>query len=121
MFGGVFFQQTVGIHMGSNCVLFVVITIRYFLHSRSITGFVTGETRRMPLVFQELLTLSEAPEFIDFCGIVAKSLVFYVFCRSLFVLLSFSFNQYTFSTFKSFLDFIKIQYILIWSIPVTEL
>jgi len=61
MFGGFFFQQTMGIYMGSNCVLFVVITIRYFLHSWSITGFVTGETRRMPLVFQELLTLPKHP------------------------------------------------------------
>jgi len=61
MFGGGIFQQTVGIHMGSNCVLFVVITIRYFLHSWSITGFVTRETRRVPLVFQELPTLPKHP------------------------------------------------------------
>jgi len=69
----------------------VVNTSRSFHHSRLITGFVTRLTRRVPLVEQELLTL---PEHLSsppvFTGVrVTRSLVLYVFCRSLFVLLYF--------------------------------
>ena len=71
----------------------LVINIsRSFPHSWHITGFVSRLTRRVPLVEQELLTLpvhlSSPPIF---SGIrVTRSFV-YVFCRSLFVLLSFFF------------------------------
>ena len=55
----------------------VVNTSRSFPHSWLITGFVTRLTRRVPLVEQELLTLSEqpssAPVFSEAC--VAWSLV----------------------------------------------
>ena len=59
-----------------------------FPHSWLITGFVTGATPQVPLVYQELLTLPEhlcSP--LVFSGVhVAQSLVFcVVFCRSLFV------------------------------------
>ena len=58
-----------------------------FPHSWLITGFVTGSTRRLPLVEQELLTFPEhrsSPPI--FSGVrVTRSLV----CRSLFVLLYF--------------------------------
>jgi hypothetical protein len=66
---------------------------RSFPHSRLITGFVTRLTRRVPLVEQELPTL---PEHLSsppvFSGVlVPRPLVFCVmFCRSLFVMLSFS-------------------------------
>jgi hypothetical protein len=64
-----------------------------FPHSWLITGFVTRLTRRASLVEQELLTLPEhlsSPTVInEVC--VTRSLVFCVmFCRSLFILLSFS-------------------------------
>ena len=57
-------------------------TSRSFPHSRFITGFVTRLTRRVPLVEQELLTLSEhlsSPPV--FSGVrVARSLVlFYMY------------------------------------------
>ena len=58
----------------------VVNTSRSFPHSRLITGFVTRLTRQVPLVDQELLTLSEhlsSPS--DFSGVrVTRSLVLYV-------------------------------------------
>ena len=62
-------------------------TSRFFPHSWLITAFVTRLTRRVPLVERELLTLPEhlssPPVFI---GVrVTRSLVLYVFCRSLFV------------------------------------
>ena len=59
-----------------------------------ITGFVTRLTQWVPLVEQELLTLLEhLSSFPIFKGVcVTRSLVFCVmFCRSLFVLLSFYF------------------------------
>ena len=66
-----------------------------FPHSLLIT-FVTRVTQRVSHVGQELFTLQEhlssPPVFSGVC--VARSLVFYihvVFCRSLFVLLSFFF------------------------------
>jgi hypothetical protein len=65
----------------------IVSTSRRFPHSLLITWFVTGATRQMSLVEQELLTFPEHPSFSRVC--VARSLVFYVvFCRSLFVPLS---------------------------------
>ena len=71
----------------------VVNTSRSFPHSWLITGFVTRLTRRVPLVDQELPILPEhtsAPPV--FSGVrVTRSLVLCVFCRSLFVLLSFFF------------------------------
>ena len=63
-----------------------------FPHSWLITGFVTRLTRRVPLVEQELLTLpGHASSPPVFSGVrVARSLVFCVmFCRLLFVILSF--------------------------------
>jgi hypothetical protein len=66
-----------------------VITIRSFLHSWLITGFVTRVIRRMPHVEQDLLTI---PENLSSHAIIsevriARSLVFcMMFCRSLFVL-----------------------------------
>jgi hypothetical protein len=58
--------------------------------------FVIRVTRRVPYVVQELLTLPADPSSLpDFSGVrVAPSLVFYpMFCRSLFVPLSFSFGH----------------------------
>ena len=71
----------------------VVNTSRSFSHSWLITGFVTRLIQLVPLVEQELLTL---PEHLNsppvFSGVrVTRSLVLYVFCRSLFVLLYFFF------------------------------
>jgi hypothetical protein len=63
----------------------VVSTPRSFPHSRLITGFVTRITRRVSLVEQKLLRLSEhlssPPVFSFIC----------MFCRSLFVLVFFFF------------------------------
>ena len=72
----------------------VVNTSRSFPHSWLIIGFVSRLTRRVPLVEQELPTLPEhlssPPVFNGVC--VIRSLVLYVmFCRSLFFLLSFLF------------------------------
>ena len=69
-------------------VLFVVITIRSFPHSWLNIGCVTSETRRLPNVVQELLTLPEhMSSLLGFSGVrVVRSLVFCVmFCRLLFV------------------------------------
>ena len=41
----------------------IVITIRCFPHSLLTTGFVTGVTRRVPHMEQELLTFTDALEF----------------------------------------------------------
>jgi len=73
---------------------FEQITIRSFPHSWMITGFVTRVTRR---VEKELLTLPKHPSSpSDFSEVrVARFLVFcVVFCRSLFVFLSFIFWAY---------------------------
>ena len=72
----------------------VVNTSQSFPSSWLITGFVTRLTRRVSLVEQELLTLSQhmsSPPV--FSGVrVTRSLVFcVVLCRSLFVLLYFFF------------------------------
>ena len=70
----------------------VISTYRSFPHSWHITGFVSRLTRRVSLVKQELPTL---PEHLSSTSVfsrvrVTRSLVFCVmFCRSLFVLLSF--------------------------------
>ena len=83
-------------------VPFVVITIRSFPHSWIITWFVARVTRRVPHMGQELLTLtkhlSSPPIFWGGGRVcVARSLVFCVmFCRSLFIPLSFSFGHYMF-------------------------
>jgi len=72
----------------------VVNTSRSFPHSRLITEFVTRLTRRVPLVEQKLLThpehLSSPPVF---SGGSCYSIISFMcmFCRSLFVLLSFFF------------------------------
>jgi hypothetical protein len=80
--------------------------------------FVTGATRRMPLVDEELFTISDhqgSPQV--FCGVrVIRSLVLCVmFCRSLLVLLTFFLaialsvllrftdSDYPFGIFKFFL------------------
>ena len=81
-----------------------VITFRSFSHSWLITGFLTRVTRRVPHVEQELPTLPEhmsSPP--DCCGVhVIRFLVLCaMFCRSLFVLLSFFFCP---SCFLSFFD-----------------
>ena len=54
----------------------VVNTSRFFPHSWLITGFITRLTRRVPLVEQVISGVC-----------VTRSLVVYVFCRSLFILL----------------------------------
>jgi hypothetical protein len=65
-------------------VPFVVITIWFFPHSWLITWFLTRVRRRVPLVEQELLTLSEhlnSPPV--FSGVRGHSFVFsVVFCKS---------------------------------------
>jgi hypothetical protein len=73
-------------------VPFVISTLRSCAHSCLITWFVTRVTRRVPIMEQEPLTLpvqlSSAPYFSWVR--VTRSLVWCVmFCRSLFVLLSF--------------------------------
>ena len=72
----------------------VVSNASSFPHSRLITGFITSVMRWVPLVEQELPTLPEhlslPPVLNGVC--VIRSLVLYVmFCRSLFFLLSFLF------------------------------
>ena len=74
----------------------VVNTSRSFPHSWLIIWFVTRLTRRVPLVEQELFTLPVHPSLPPvFSGVrVTRSLVLQcicIFCRSLFVLLSFFF------------------------------
>ena len=69
-------------------VEFVIITIRFFLHSWLIIGFVARILRLAPLVEQELPTLPKHPSsLLVLRGIpVARLLVFYgVFWGSLFV------------------------------------
>ena len=69
-----------------------VSTSRSFPRSRLITVFVTGVTRQVPLVVQELIILPEhLGATLVFSGVrFAPSLVFCViFCRSLFIVLSF--------------------------------
>ena len=66
-------------------------TSRSIPHSWLITGIVARVTRRVPLVEQELLTLSrQLSSSPVFSGIrISRSLVFYVvFFRSLFITLS---------------------------------
>ena len=64
---------------------------RSFLHFWPITGFVIRLTRRVPLVEQEQLTFPEhpssAPVFSGVCYTIFSFMC--MFCRSLFVLLSF--------------------------------
>jgi hypothetical protein len=75
------------------CIIFITRGIyTTALVNCTCTGFVTRLTRRVSLVEQKLVIL---PEHLDFSGVrVARSLVFcVVFCRSLFVLLSFSFGH----------------------------
>jgi len=70
-------------------VPFVVITIWTFPHSWLITGFVSRETWRVPLVEHDLLTLKEhMSASLVFSGDrVARSWVFYVvFCKLFFIL-----------------------------------
>jgi hypothetical protein len=69
-----------------------VSTSRSFPRSCLITVFVTGVTRQVPLVVQELIILPEhLGSTLVFSGVrFARSLVFCVFfCRSLFIVLSF--------------------------------
>ena len=68
---------------------------RPFPHLWFITGFVTRVTQRVPHVEQELPTLPEhlssLPVFSENCTCVVWSLVFcVVFCRSIFICLTFS-------------------------------
>jgi hypothetical protein len=76
---------------GNGYVPLVVNTYWSFPRSCLITGFVTSLLRRVSLVEQALLTLlehlSSSPVFSGVC--VTRSLVLYLFCRSLFVLLYF--------------------------------
>jgi len=76
---------------------YVALVVSYtwsFSHSWIITGFVTRDTRRVPLVEQELPTLPEhlrlPPFFIGIC-VVRSSIFCVMFCRSLFAFLSFFF------------------------------
>jgi hypothetical protein len=76
----------------TTCVRLVVSTSWSFTHSWHVTGFVTRVARRMPLVEQELPTIPEhLSSPLIFSGFrVSRSVFFCVlFCRSLFVLLSF--------------------------------
>jgi len=69
-----------------------VHTFQSFPHSWLITGLIIIVTRRMPIVEPELHTLPEHPVSSGVC--VPRSLVLCVmFCRSLFVLLSFFFGS----------------------------
>jgi hypothetical protein len=68
----------------------VVNTFRSFPHPWLITGFVTGVTRRVPLMEQELPTLPEH-EFTHGLRVTRSLVLCVMLCRSLFVLLSFFF------------------------------
>ena len=68
-------------------VPFVVITIRFFPHSWRTTGFLTRVTRRVSRGQKELPTLSYSV-FRD-VRVVQSFVLWIVFYRSLFVLLSF--------------------------------
>ena len=69
----------------------VVNTSRSFPHSWLITGFVTRLTRRVPLVKQELPIL---PENLIWPPVFSRVFSFMcMFCKSLFVLLHFSFGH----------------------------
>ena len=72
---------------------FVVITIQSIPHSQLIIGFVTTVTRKMPHVHTLPEHLSLPPVFQ--CGLVLldRYLLCVVFCRSLFLRLSFFFQQ----------------------------
>jgi hypothetical protein len=72
----------------------VVNTSQSFPHSRLITGSVTRLTRRVPLVEQELLILSEhlsSPPSFWWGSCYSIFSFMCMFCRSLFVLLYFFF------------------------------
>jgi hypothetical protein len=71
----------------SGYVPFVVITIRFFPHSWRTTGFLTRVTRRVSRGQKELPTLSYSV-FRD-VRVVQSFVLWIVFYRSLFVLLSF--------------------------------
>ena len=72
----------------------VVSTSRSLYHTRLIIGFVTRVTRRVPLMEQELLSLSLHPRFGG-----VRSLVLCVVFGSLFVRLSFLFWSLCFLSF----------------------
>ena len=97
----------------------VVSTFRFFPHSRRITGFETRLTRRVPLVEQELLTLTEylsSPPVL--VGFVLRDLLFYMNVLSidvcpfvlfllvivLSVLLRYTVSDCPFGIFKLFCD-----------------
>ena len=92
----------------------VVSTSRSFPHSCLITVFVARLTRRVPLVEQELLSLSGAPEFIPGFKWGSRYSIFSfmcMFCRSMIVLLYLFFwplccrvtdYDYSFGIFKLF-------------------
>ena len=93
-------------------VPFVVITIRFFPHSWRTTGFLTRVTRRVSRGQKELPTLSYSV-FRD-VRVVQSFVLWIVFYRSLFVLLSFymiivlsdlllcTASHFPFSVFKPF-------------------
>jgi hypothetical protein len=104
----------------------LVSTSRSFLHSCLITEFVTRVTRRMPLMEQKPLNVSEHLSSSPvFSGVrVARSLVLcVVFCRPLFLLLvffllaivcpssiyRFALNLWYLQTFFNTFDFSKID------------
>ena len=65
---------------------------RSFPHSWLVTGFVTRLIQRVSLVEHTLLTLQEhLSSYPDFSGVVLLFSFLCMFCRSLFVLLSFYF------------------------------
>jgi hypothetical protein len=113
----------------------VVSFSRFFPHSWLIAGFVTRATRWVALVEQYLLTISSSP-WVFSGNRVAQSLVFWVmFCRLLFVLLSFIFwplrflsfdlrtliNPLVFSNFSLYVtvflvSYWSVSYLLFWTL-----
>ena len=96
-------------------VSLVVSTFRSFPHSRLITKFVTRLTRRVPLVQQELLTLSEhLSSPLVFSGVrVIRSLVLYV-C---FVDCCLSFSTFSFGHCVVYSSSIYGFWLPLWYLP----
>jgi hypothetical protein len=102
---------------------FACMLCQSFPRSCLITGFVIRVTRRFPLVEQELLILPEHLRYPKvFSGVrVARSLVLCgVFCRSMFILLSFFFWPLCFLSFFDLRLLITLwnlqTFLIVWNI-----
>jgi hypothetical protein len=86
------FRTCYGRHHDHGYVTLVVNTSLSFPHSWTITGFVTRLTQRMPLVEQELLTLTgnlKSPPILSEVSVTRSLVLCIMFNRLLFVLFFF--------------------------------